>query len=84
MDKTRTRSAAESWYGEPLEQVEMLFIENILETPLLLRYLNTYRFNVQRAANLLKFGFNLRKNHLNIFTNRDFLAPEIVKALEVW
>lgn len=54
------------------------------EKHLLLRYLKTYNFNVEKAQTLLKFSFGLRQKNKIIFTNRDFMSPEIQKVLNYW
>ncbi|CRK90535.1 CLUMA_CG004239, isoform A [Clunio marinus] len=54
-----------------------------IEHLLLLRYLKTYAFRLNRAENLLKFSFGIRKKNPLIFTNRDFLSPEIENALNI-
>ena len=48
---------------------------------MLLRYLKTYDFQVDKAQSLLKFNLELRQNAPQIFTQRDTQSDKIQ---EVW
>ncbi|KAL7036735.1 hypothetical protein ACKWTF_008915 [Chironomus riparius] len=52
-----------------------------IEKMLLLRYLKTYNFNLDRAKKLLEYSLDIRANNQHIFTGRDPLSPEIAGML---
>lgn len=51
---------------------------------LLLRYLKTYGYRLDKAKTLLKYSFDLRAKNQHIFTKRDFLSPEIQNVFNLW
>lgn len=51
---------------------------------LLLRYLKTFGFKVDKAQDLIKFSFGLRNQNQHIFSNRDFLSDEILSVFKHW
>lgn len=51
---------------------------------LLLRYLKTFNFDVEKAQTLLQYSLEIRASNPHIFTNRDILSPELESVFNTW
>ncbi|KAG5680464.1 hypothetical protein PVAND_009972 [Polypedilum vanderplanki] len=54
-----------------------------IEKMLLLRYLKTYNFNLERAQKLIAYSFDIRAKNQHIFTDRDPESPALQNVLNV-
>lgn len=57
---------------------------NFTEKTLLLRYLKTFNFDVEKAQTLLQYSLDIRAKNPHIFTNRDILSPELESVFNTW
>lgn len=64
--------------------IDIISIISFVEKILLLRYLKTYNYNLEKAQKLLQYSFELRAENKHIFTKRDVHSPEIENVLKTW